>query len=132
MIFVALMIGGLIAYNSGVGVGAHLSRDATTINGRTEAWQFEVDKLLERPFIGYGYEVEGAIFMDRHFPYWDEFLGRGPNTSLHEGYVSVPCCLGLSALSLFLYRMRNPWIALFRRADDPWHLKPLVFLILLS
>ena len=131
MIFFALMIGGLIAYNSGVGVGAHLSRDATTINGRTEAWQFEVDKLLERPFIGYGYEVEGAIFMDRHFPYWDEFWDRGPNTSLHEGYVSVAVGLGLPALCLFLYLILKPWIALFRREDDPWHLKPMFFLIAL-
>src|SRR6266851_3851572 len=131
MIFFVLMIGGVIAYNVGIGTGAHLSRDAATINGRTEAWQFEVDKLLERPFTGYGYEVEGAIFMDRRFPYWDEFWDRGPNTSVHEGYMSVAVGLGLPALCLFVYLILKPWIALFRREDDPWHLKPIFFLIVL-
>lgn len=131
MICFVLMIGGVIAYNVGIGTGAHLSRDAATINGRTEAWQFEVDKLLERPFTGYGYEVEGAIFMDRHFPYWDEFWDRGPNTSLHEGYMSVAIGLGLPALCLFVYLILKPWIALFRRVDDLWNLKPIFFLIVL-
>jgi hypothetical protein len=131
MVCCVLMICGLMAYNVGIGTGAHLTRDASTINGRAEAWQFEVDKLLEQPFLGYGYEVEGAIFLDRHFPYWDEFWDRGPNTSVHEGYMSVAIGLGLPALCLFLYLILKPWIALFRREDDPWHLKPMFFLIVL-
>lgn len=115
----------------GLGSKAAITRDVTTLTGRTEAWRFEIGKIAERPLTGYGYSVEGEIFQDRYFPNWEKFWDLGANTSLHNSYMSVIVGLGIPALVLFLYLAIAPWISLFRRDDDPWMLKPLFFFVIL-
>ena len=129
----ALAICALTAYQIyGLRERDALTRDVSTLTGRTEAWKFELSKIAERPLTGYGYSVEGAIFQDRTFPNWDKFWDLGPNTSVHNSYMSVVVGLGFPALILFLYIMVTPWTSLFRRDDgDPWRLRPVFFFIAL-
>lgn len=63
--------------------------DVMTLTGRTEIWRFTIDKIKERPILGYGYEVEGQIFQDRHFPLWEEMWETGPHIPVHNGYLSL-------------------------------------------
>ena len=130
LVLSALALMGLVGYEIyGLGTGAAFNRDVTTLTGRTEAWQFEVVKMLERPLTGYGYAVEGAIFKDRRFPNWETFWDNGPNSPLHNSYMSLAIGLGLPATFLFLYLVLAPWVAVFRRKDDPLGLKQIFFFI---
>ena len=92
----------------------YVNRDIGTLTGRTMAWDFEWKKLRERPLIGYGYDVEGAIFQDRYFPGWDSFWNKGSNTSLHSAYVSVALSLGIPALLFWLFLYLNLGLRFFR------------------
>lgn len=109
----------------------YLNRDVTTLTGRTGAWKFEMHKLFQRPLSGYGYDVEGAIFEDPQFPDWNAFWAQGPNTSLHDGYLSVAIGLGVPALIFWFYIFLSPWAAVFRNERDPLGLKPLFFLVVI-
>lgn len=115
----------------GISSRTYVNRDLSTLTGRTMAWDFEWKKLRERPLIGYGYDVEGAIFQDRYFPGWDSFWNKGSNTSLHSAYVSVAIGLGIPALLFWLFIYLRPWVALFQMKDDCWNLKPMFFFIVL-
>jgi len=126
VVIVAAALGFMILGGS---QNAYFDRGAKTLTGRTEAWQFEIEKLQENPILGYGYGVEGAIFEDRYFPLWENFWNRGANTPLHNGYLSVAIGLGLPALLVWIIVFMRPWIAAFRRPHDPWNLKPLFFLV---
>ncbi len=132
LVCAAVALAGALVYGA-LGATAKLgvSRDVTTLTGRTLAWKFELRKILERPFTGYGYDVEGAIFKDPRFPSWDSFWSQGPDTSTHEGYLSIAVGLGVPALVFWLCIMLRPWIALLRRPGDPWNLKPLFFFLIL-
>lgn len=130
VLLLALAAGG--AYTSmGMIDRTYVNRDVTTLTGRKEAWDFEIYKIRENPLLGYGYNVEGAIFKDRYFQNWEIFWDRGANTPLHNGYLSVAVGLGIPALALLIFIFLRPWIALFRSKEDPWRLKPLFFFVML-
>ena len=44
--------------------------DVTSLTGRTDIWQFAIEKIKQRPLLGYGFEVEGQIMQARDFPIW--------------------------------------------------------------
>ncbi len=110
---------------------AYLNRDVTTLTGRTEAWQFELKELRANPLLGYGYEVEGEIFRDRHFTNWQTFWDLGANTSLHNGYMDIAIGMGGLATAFWLWVFISPWLWLLRADHDDWSLKPLFFLFIL-
>src|SRR5262249_2964080 len=71
-ICLVLAIVGYVAVTTwGIGTGTSFTRDISTLTGRTTAWNFELSKVMEHPFWGFGYSVEGAIFQDRQFPMWE-------------------------------------------------------------
>ncbi len=105
----------------------YFNRDISTLTGRSYLWQFEFRKLKQEPFTGYGYDVEGAVFEDRYFEEWNKFFNQGPNTTLHEGYLSVALGVGVPATLLWLFIFVAPFVTLFTRKDDPWSLRPMVF-----
>jgi O-antigen ligase len=107
----------------------YLNRDVTTATGRTEVWAFELQKIKQAPILGYGFGVEGQLFQDPHFPNWETFWDAGPNTSLHNSYLSVAISCGVPALIACLLILVWPWISLMRSEKDPWNLKPLFFLV---
>jgi len=110
-----------------------ISRD-TTLTGRTELWGSVVDKIMNRPLLGYGYSA-----------FW---LGPGSNsessslstsweaTHAHNGFLDLALDLGILGVALFMalymlaiFRatrsMRQPGIA-----HDSWPLLYLVFLFI--
>ena len=122
----------IIGYQSlGENARMYFNRDVSTFTGRTEAWQFEVQQLRQRPILGYGYEVEGAIFQNRYFQDWLKSWDEGPNTPLHSGYLTVIIGVGLPAFVFWLIIILSPWVELFRHGEDPWNLKAQFFLVVL-
>ena len=103
--------------------------DVTSLTGRTEVWDFAIEKIKQRPLLGYGFEVEGQIMLAHDFPIWWGPWEEGPRSSLHSEYLSKAISLGVPALLFWVFFFVRPWLALFRRKDDPWNLKALFFLV---
>jgi hypothetical protein len=103
--------------------------DVTSLTGRTDIWNFALEKIKQRPLLGYGFEVEGQIMQAHDFPIWWGPWEDGPRSSLHSNYLSKAVSLGIPALVFWVFFFMRPWFALLRRKDDPWNLKPLFFLI---
>jgi O-antigen ligase len=103
--------------------------DVTSLTGRTDIWHFAIEKIKQRPLIGYGFEVEGQIMQARDFPIWWGPWEEGPRSSLHSNYLSKAVSLGIPALVFWVFFFMRPWLSLLRRKDDPWNLKQLFFLI---
>ena len=103
--------------------------DVASLTGRTDIWKFAIQKISQRPLIGYGFEVEGEIMKAHDFPIWWGPWEDGPRSSLHSDYLSKAVSLGIPALVFWVFFFIRPWLALMRRKDDPWNLKPLFFLI---
>jgi exopolysaccharide production protein ExoQ len=92
--------------------------DLDTFTGRTEIWNSAYVLLMERPFLGYGYDVESKVFEDSRF-YRPElkFWSGTAKISMHNGYLSVAVGLGFPGLILwavilllpFLRGVRLPW-----------------------
>jgi O-Antigen ligase len=106
------------------------ARSISTLSDRTIAWKFTIDQIEKRPLTGYGYEVEGAIFRSSSFPLWWGPWGLGTRIAVHNGYLARASGVGIPALLFWLFIALRPWIALFRRNEDPWNLKPIALLVL--
>lgn len=103
--------------------------DVSTFTGRTDIWNYAIDQIKAAPILGYGYEVEGQIFLLRHFPLWYGPWEEGVHSSIHENYLAHMVSVGIPATLLWLFVMLRPWVALFKRDEDPWGLKPLALTI---
>jgi O-antigen ligase len=105
--------------------------DVSTLTGRTEVWSYAIEQVKESPLLGYGYQVEGAIYDLRYFPIWYGPWDEGPRSSIHENYLGHMVGVGIPATLLWLFVLLRPWVALFRGDEDPWGLKPLALLIVI-
>ena len=103
--------------------------DVTSLTGRTDIWNFAIQKIEQRPLLGYGFEVEGQIMQARDFPIWWGPWEEGPRSSLHSNYLSKAVSIGIPALIFWVFFFMRPWLSLLWRKDDPWNLKQLFFLI---
>ncbi len=113
-------------------IGEYIAgRDVGTLTGRTEIWAFALRELHERPIRGYGYEVAGAIFQSRYFTEWYGPWDEGPQSSLHNGYLTQAVGVGIPAAIFWLYTLLRPFLFLFSRKEDPWNLKPVFLLVLI-
>jgi O-antigen ligase len=106
-------------------------RDVGTLSGRTDIWEFALHELRERPIRGYGYDVAGAIFQSRYFPVWYGPWDDGPQSSLHNGYLTQAIGVGIPAAIFWLYIILKPFVRLFHRKEDPWNLKRAVFFVVI-
>jgi len=112
--------------------GEYFSRgDVGTLTGRTDLWDFVIQQIKNNPITGYGYAVSGEIFNSRYFPIWWGPWDLGPHSSLHDGYLDHAIGVGVPATLLWGFIMARPWIAVFRRSDDPMRLKPIFFLMVI-
>jgi O-antigen ligase len=105
--------------------------DVASFTGRQVAWDFAVQRVKEKPILGYGYEVEGQVLASPYFPGWDEVWNLGYQTSLHDGYVSRAVSLGVPALLFWLFITLRPALSCLFRRRDPWRLRSIVPLALL-
>lgn len=105
--------------------------DVTTLTGRTDMWEFVVQKIRERPLFGWGYETSGAVFESRYFPLWWGPWDLGPHSSLHNGYLGHAIGVGIPATALWLYVVLRPWVFALRQEKDPWNLKPIFFFVVI-
>jgi O-antigen ligase len=75
-----------------------IGRDAT-LSGRVGLWEGAIEKIIARPWVGYGYQAfwreDGGAF--------DIWLSEGYKPPhAHNGFINVPLDLGLIGLSIFL------------------------------
>ncbi|HZO80382.1 MAG TPA: O-antigen ligase family protein [Candidatus Binataceae bacterium] len=121
---------GLLLFYTHGDLGAYVGRgDVSTLTGRTDIWAFTVRSIEQRPILGYGYEVSGAIFLSRYFPIWWGPWDLGPHSSLHNGYLDHAVGVGIPATLLWLYIILRPWVFVLRQPGDPWRLKSIFLLI---
>lgn len=111
---------------------SYLNRgDVGSFTGRQTAWDFAIRSIKERPFFGYGYEVEGQILQSPYFSGWDDLWTEGAKTSLHNGFMSRAVSMGIPGLLFWLLIIIRPMLSVFRRERDPWSLRSVVLLCLL-
>jgi len=83
----------------------------TEFTGRTEIWTAAVTLAIEKPILGYGYEVDGKIFADQRFYNREISQWRGnPKASLHNGYLSAIIGLGIVGFLLLYFTLFAPFI----------------------
>jgi O-antigen ligase len=111
------------------GFGDYATRGADTLTGRTDIWAYALQQVRERPILGYGYEVSGAIFASRYFPLWYGPWDMGPHSSLHDGYLVRLIGVGIPATLVWLFIVLRPWVFIFRQTEDPWNLKPVALFV---
>ncbi len=109
----------------------YMNRDVGSLTGRTEMWGFAIQRLMEHPITGYGYEAGAVLFLRHDFPVWWGPWDLGPHSSLHDGYLDHALGTGIPATLLWLFIVLRAWIFLFRRPEDPWNLKPCLFFIVI-
>ncbi len=117
---------------SGLDFSAYIDRgNVTTLTGRTEMWMFVVHQIASNPILGYGYEVNGAIFDNRFFPLWWGPWELGVHVSVHNGYLAHAVSVGVPVTIFWLYIMLRPWNFIMRRSSNEWRLKQMFFLLLI-
>jgi exopolysaccharide production protein ExoQ len=88
----------LVASNLGAATAA-VGRDPT-LTGRTDLWQYVIVMILQRPWLGYGYETFWLWELPWRFSV-DEGAGwTAPNA--HNGFLEVALALGVVGLVLFV------------------------------
>ena len=82
-----------------------------TLTGRTDIWKESFNIIKKRPFLGYGYDVTGAILEDsgNSTVAW---VAQG-RFSLHNGYVGTTLGLGLIGLSMWITISFAPFFRTF-------------------
>jgi hypothetical protein len=126
----ACLLAALVA--SGHDFSAYVDRgNVTTLTGRTEMWMFVIHQIAGNPILGFGYEVNGAIFDNRLFPLWWGPWDQGVHVSVHNGYLAHAVSVGVPVTIFWLYIMLRPWTFIMRRSTNEWRLKQMFFLLLI-
>ena len=76
-----------------------LGRDPS-LSGRTEIWEAMIEKIMERPFTGYGYNGFWLARAGESLDIWYRAKDLPPHG--HNGYLNLSLDLGLVGLGLFL------------------------------
>jgi len=110
-----------------------LGRDAS-LTGRTDIWSAVLDKLWERPWLGYGYDV-----------FWRDWEGESADVWMtqnlqvkhaHNGFLDLGLDLGLLGLFVFALSFITSWlravawVRLTKNTQGLWPLGYLTFMIL--
>jgi exopolysaccharide production protein ExoQ len=111
-----------------------LGRDIT-LTGRTEIWGVVLQKLLTRPWLGYGYQGFWLGMEGDSADVWYETRGfSSPNA--HNGFLDMAIELGLVGLALFLwnycqdYHRTIRWLKLKPNAQGLWPILFFSFILL--
>lgn len=105
-----------------------LGKDAT-LSGRTEFWPSILEKIWERPWLGYGYGVFWRGWEGPSADIW--YMNRIKPTHAHNGFFNIALSFGLLGLAVFLLSYLTAclqavsWIRLTKTAEG---LAPLLYL----
>jgi O-antigen ligase len=125
LIITLILVGGslaLVVTGNWENILLGLGRDPT-LSGRTNLWELAIEKISERPWLGYGYQG-----------FWQEGGGseviwktegyKPPHA--HNGYINITLDLGLIGLCLFLltiaviYLRSIAWLRMGRTTVELW------------
>src|SRR5919199_635205 len=104
-----------------------------TLTGRTDIWGAVIEKIWERPWLGYGYNAfweNGGVGQKAVFNVI--FLNI---TQAHNGYLNLGAELGLLGLLFFVFSLLTAyirainWTRLGRTSEDMWPIIYISFLI---
>jgi exopolysaccharide production protein ExoQ len=123
-----LGIGLLLAASHLEAVTSMVGRDAT-FTGRTDLWQYVIEMIRRRPWLGYGYETFWLWQLPWRLPV-DEGAGwTAPNA--HNGFLEVGLALGLVGLLVFVAGLTRGLARAVKHLQSqpgPLSLWPLVYL----
>lgn len=106
----------------------------TSLTGRTYIWEFVIDKIWERPWLGYGYEGfwqpggEGEKVI--------HYIFLTGLTQAHNGYLDITAQLGFIGMAFFMlslviaYIRAIAWARLGGKLEDLWPITYITFLFL--
>lgn len=110
-----------------------LGRD-TTLTGRTTIWPAVLDKIWERPWLGYGYDTFWQGWEGESADVWSAEPIQVPHA--HNGFLDLGLDVGLLGLSVFALSFITSWlravawVRLTKNAEGLWPLGYLTFMIL--
>ncbi len=113
MVFLVVLAGValVVVQLNPLGFERESTEGATGLTGRPDIWSAAYLLVKERPLLGYGYDVEGAIFSDPRF--YDRTLGLWGGSArvpMHSGYLSVAVGLGIVGLTLWTVILFVPFV----------------------
>jgi O-antigen ligase len=124
----------LVSTDRDVALGM-VGKDAT-LTGRTEIWAAVMDRIAERPLLGYGY---GAFWLRGSGPgEWVRQAIRWETPHSHNGYLDVAADLGLLGLSILIGALVHAWYRAWQRwrpelgASEDWPLALLLCVLLID
>ncbi len=131
------LIGGMtLALGSGIwisqnlaGIANFLNKDVT-LTGRTDIWALTFDKLVERPWFGYGYYGFWQGLDSEAGDVWRIYGWETPNA--HNGFLDIAIQLGFIGLCLFLVSLLYHAILSLiqlRQSQSVTHIWPLAFMV---
>lgn len=131
ILLICLLVGMAIVANSEV-ILTSLGEDVT-LTGRTGFWPLIIDKIAERPWLGYGHE---GFWRGTRSEAYDIYLAGVEGIShAHNGILQLGLNLGLVGVVLFLFGYWNTllhslkWARVSKTIDSYWPLMVLTFLI---
>ena len=105
-----------------------------TLTGRTDIWTAVLDKIWERPWLGYGYNAFWLGWGSESEEIWRALNWEVPHA--HNGFLDLWLELGLLGIVTFvlgfvgLYVRAITWVRLTKTAEALWPLAYLAFLFL--
>lgn len=109
-------------------IASALGKDLT-LSGRTNFWPLVLDKIWERPLLGYGFGAFWWGFQGQSAYIWYAISFKAPNS--HNGYLDLCLELGFVGLSIYLMEyIRNFWKSLvyIRKVKTSEGFWPIIYL----
>lgn len=106
----------------------------TTLTGRTYIWAAVIDKIHDRPWLGYGYQgffAHGGVGQKAVWYAIHIYVNQA-----HNGYINITADLGLLGLSLFLLSLVSTclraisWVRLTTSSEAVWPLLYVTFMFM--
>ena len=86
---------------------------STTVTGRDVLWGGAITMIMQRPYLGYGYLVEGKIWENQRLvTFTEEWIIPNAQQPLHNGYLSVIVGNGFIGFLFFLVSVIIPIVML--------------------
>jgi exopolysaccharide production protein ExoQ len=104
-----------------------------TLSGRTEIWEAVIEKMADRPWLGYGYS---AFWQDGGEADFVWRILRYKVYQAHNGFLNVGIELGLLGLAffglsiIFAYIRSLQWVRLSKTYQDLWPIIYVTFLLM--